>query len=78
MDDKTLRKILKEELKGFATKEDLKGTEQRLTKVIEREAEDLAGLVAVGFEKFDEKLDKTDILSLNVRVTKLEEKVLPN
>lgn len=89
MDDKTLRKILKEELKEFATRDDLKniekklnskienevrGSEARLTKVIESEVTDLVGFIGEGFKALDKKLNVTEGAALKVRVSNLEKK----
>lgn len=72
MDEQKLRKILKEELK-----EELKSTEDRLQQIIEKEVGDLSAQIVEVSQKLDTKADKTETLSLHVRVNKLEEKVFP-
>ncbi|HYK08301.1 MAG TPA: hypothetical protein VEW42_02250 [Candidatus Eisenbacteria bacterium] len=73
MDEQTLRKILKEELKG--TEERL---QKQLTDVIEKEVGDLSGQIVELSQKLDRKADISEVLPLKVRLNKIEEKVFPN
>lgn len=69
--DELLQKRLKESLQNVATKEDIKTSATKITK-------DLTQVITDFAETLDnKKADKTQTLSLEVRLNKLERKVFP-
>ena len=73
--DKLLQKRLKENLQNFPTKSDLKASLEESAKKV---TEDISDVVTQLFNEAEKlKADKTQTLSLEIRVDKLERKAFP-
>lgn len=83
MDPQTLRKILKEELKNFATKVDIQIIKEELKAIEDRINKKITSTVEASEERIKDKIeveikDVIEFSALKMRVGKLERKVFPN